>query len=147
MFIVEGELDALSIIEVHGEAVALRGTGINNLLAEAKKAKQPLILSLDKDEAGREAETKLMEGLKAQGTPFLQADITGDYKDASAAYNGPGIVDFAKTIHSIQQSLKTEEEATQETKGRIQGRQRSRAYASFLDAIAASRTVPSAQAL
>jgi len=140
VFIVEGELDALSIIEVHGEAVALRGAGINNLLAEAKKAKQPLILSLDKDEAGREAETKLMEGLKAQGTPFLQADITGDYKDASAAYNGPGIVDFAKTIHSIQQSLKTEEEAAQEAEkdaykaasaaGHMQG---------FLDAIAASR--------
>ena len=56
IFVVEGELDALSIIEVGGEAVALGSTTkVKSLLEliKAKKPEQPLILALDNDEAGK----------------------------------------------------------------------------------------------
>lgn len=55
VFIVEGELDALSIIEVGGEAVALGSTTKAKALVEllkTQKPSQPLIIALDNDTAG-----------------------------------------------------------------------------------------------
>jgi len=113
VFIVEGELDALSIAEVGGEAVALGGTGnVEKLLAELPNYKitRPLLLALDKDEAGRNAEEKLAISLRERGLPFLQADITGEYKDANEAYNGPGLADFALAVSAAMKAAKTEQE-------------------------------------
>ena len=122
VFIVEGELDALSIAEVGGEAVALGGTGnVEKLLAELPNYKitRPLLLALDKDEAGRNAEEKLASSLRERGLPFLQADITGEYKDANEAYNGPGLADFALAVSAAMKAAKTEqEEALEAERGR-----------------------------
>lgn len=113
VFIVEGELDAVSIYEVGGEAVALGGTGnVKKLLAELPNYKitRPLLLALDKDEAGRNAEEELASSLRERGLPFLQADITGEYKDANEAYNGPGLADFALAVSAAMKAAKTEQE-------------------------------------
>ncbi len=113
VFIVEGELDAVSIYEVGGEAVALGGTGnVKKLLAELPNYKitRPLLLALDKDEAGRNAEEELASVLRERGIPFLQADITGEYKDANEAYNGPGLPDFALAVSAAMKAAKTEQE-------------------------------------
>ena len=62
IFIVEGELDALSIIEVGGEALGLGGTSnTETLISEIEKARplQPLILALDNDKPGMETQKKL----------------------------------------------------------------------------------------
>jgi len=75
IFIVEGELDALSIIEVGGEAVALGSTTkVKSLLEllKTKKPEQPLIIALDNDEAGEKAYRELSEGLR--GWTFLFTD-------------------------------------------------------------------------
>lgn len=111
VFIVEGQLDALSIYEAGGEAVALGEAGADKLLQALEKnpPAYPLIPALDKDEAGREAEGKLLQALNL---PFLQADITGEYKDANEAYNGPGQPDFILAVHAAQRAaMKTREEA------------------------------------
>ena len=54
IFIVEGEIDALSVIEVGGEAIGLGGLGFRMLveLVKDKKPIQPLIIALDSDDAG-----------------------------------------------------------------------------------------------
>ena len=58
VFIVEGELDALSIIDVGGEAVALGSTANRRALLtmlESQRPAQPLIIAMDNDEAGSPA--------------------------------------------------------------------------------------------
>ncbi len=88
VFIVEGELDALSIIEVGGEAVALGTTTKAKALIElikAQKPEQPLILALDNDEAGEKAARELTEGLQGLSIPFYRLNPAGSYKDANEA--------------------------------------------------------------
>ena len=88
IFVVEGEVDALSIIEVGGEAVALGS--VSNVrafleLVKAEKPVQPLIIALDNDEAGKKANETLAEGLQKLQIPFYRANPSGEHKDANEA--------------------------------------------------------------
>ena len=88
IFIVEGELDALSIIEVGGEAVALGTTTKSKALIELLKAQAPsqaLIIALDNDEAGQRASRELTEGLQRLNIPCYSFNPCGQYKDANEA--------------------------------------------------------------
>lgn len=88
IFIVEGELDALSIIEVGGEAVALGTTTKSKALIELLKAQAPaqaLIIALDNDEAGQRASRELIEGLQGFNIPCYSFNPCGQYKDANEA--------------------------------------------------------------
>ena len=88
IFIVEGELDALSIIDVGGEAVGLgTTTKVKSLLEllKTKKPTQPLIIALDNDEAGEKAYKELSEGLQRLSIPFYRFNLAGEYKDANEA--------------------------------------------------------------
>lgn len=94
IIVVEGEIDALSIIDVGGEAVGLGGTAnVGTFLEYVKKHKpaQPLILSLDNDKEingknpGKEAEDKLAAGLTEQDIVFYRHNIAGEHKDANEA--------------------------------------------------------------
>lgn len=88
IFIVEGELDALSIIEVGGEAVALGTTTKSKALVELLKAQAPaqaLIIALDNDEAGQRASRELIEGLQELNIPCYSFNPCGEYKDANEA--------------------------------------------------------------
>lgn len=88
IFIVEGELDALSIIEVGGEAVALGTTTKSKALIELLKAQEPaqaLIIALDNDEAGQRASKELTEGLQGLNIPCYSFNPCGQYKDANEA--------------------------------------------------------------
>ena len=87
VFVVEGEFDALSIIDAGGIAVAL-GSSSNLRFIEFLKSnrpKYPLILALDNDEAGRAGEAKLSEELTKIQVDFVDADITFGFKDANEA--------------------------------------------------------------
>jgi len=84
VFITEGEIDALSIIEIGGEALALGS--INNLnklldLCKSEPPAIPLILSLDNDERGKEAQGKLKAGLEELKISFFEVNTAGEYKD------------------------------------------------------------------
>ena len=88
IFVVEGEIDSLSIIDAGGEAIALGSAGRwRSLLETLKKQKpvQPLIVSLDNDRSGEEADDKLSEGLQELGIPFYRINVYGDCKDANEA--------------------------------------------------------------
>ena len=88
VFIVEGEIDALSIIDVGGDAVGLGSlTMINSFLDFTKQHKPavPFIIALDNDAAGKAQREKLEKGLIEQGIFFIEQDITGTYKDANEA--------------------------------------------------------------
>ena len=90
VFVVEGELDALSIIEAGGAALALgSATNYQQLLAIVDGRKQgfnkPLVIALDNDEAGNKAADALAEGLKNRGVLFYRENVCGNYKDANEA--------------------------------------------------------------
>ncbi len=88
VFIVEGELDALSIIEAGGQAVGLGSTSnYKQLLSllEKQKAAQPLILALDADEDGRKTEEQLAEELTRLQASFYRYNLYGAAKDANEA--------------------------------------------------------------
>lgn len=88
IFIVEGELDALSVIEVGGEAIGLGSVAyINKFIqeVEAQKPKHPLILALDNDESGENAFYKITGELDRLGVGYYRGNIAGDYKDANEA--------------------------------------------------------------
>ncbi len=85
IFIVEGEIDALSIMEVGGVAVALGTTSNKNKLInalEGKTFKRPLILALDNDTSGKNAQNKLGVELTGRNIPHIHANIaTPEAKD------------------------------------------------------------------
>lgn len=85
IFIVEGEIDALSIMEVGGVAVGLGSTSNAKKLLkilEGKKLERPLILALDNDSAGRRAQDELAKLLQDKKIPYITAELTTkDAKD------------------------------------------------------------------
>lgn len=90
IFVVEGELDALSIIDVGGEAIALGSTANKKAfltMLESQKPSSPLIIAMDNDEAGSRANKELTEGLERLNVPFYEIDIVQSDKDANEALN------------------------------------------------------------
>ncbi len=86
VFVLEGEIDALSVIDVGGMAVAL--CSANNAkkfldVVAQRKPKLGFILSLDNDEAGQKAEATISEGLKEFGILFCVHKLPAQYKDAN----------------------------------------------------------------
>ena len=88
IFVVEGELDALSIIEVGGEAVALGTISKAKAfieLCKTDKPSQPLIIALDNDKTGEKTARELVEGLQKLNIPCYRYNPAGEYKDANEA--------------------------------------------------------------
>ena len=86
--VVEGEIDALSIIDCGGEAVGLGGTSQVRLfldLIKGKKPTQPLVLALDNDEPGERAKAELEKGLNELNIEYMTANLYGLAKDANSA--------------------------------------------------------------
>ena len=90
VFVVEGELDALSIIDVGGQAIGLGSVVMKNALLkmlENQRPSQPLILAMDDDPVGQTASKELSEGLVKLKIPFCVVDIATPCKDANEALN------------------------------------------------------------
>lgn len=86
--IVEGVLDALSVMQVGGVAVALCGISMSNKLLEElmhHKPVQPLYLMLDNDTAGQNTTKKLAASLQNAHIPFVTAPLDPAYKDPNEA--------------------------------------------------------------
>lgn len=112
IFIVEGEIDALSIEEVGGVCIGLGGVGnIRKLLSLFKdnEIKVPVVVALDNDDPGRKATEELIKGLEALGVSYIQADIYGECKDANEA-----LVQDRYTL--LQEVKQAEEEAQRASK-------------------------------
>ena len=115
IFIVEGELDALSIIEVGGEAIGLGSTAnidlfINNYVKKQKPV-QPLVLALDNDNGGEEATEKLTIKLEELGVFYCQLDPYNGLKDANEALTADRGAFTQAIAQAIAQAEHLEEEA------------------------------------
>ena len=91
IFIVEGEFDALSIIDAGGQAVALCSvSNVKKLLDAVKENKpsQPLIIALDSDSAGTKAAESLSAGLTDLEISFYRHSLPEGYKDANEFLTG-----------------------------------------------------------
>ena len=88
IFVVEGEIDALSVMEVGAVAVGLGST--SNIqkfidLVSHSELKCPLLLAFDNDIAGKNAQEKLAKKLKEKNISFKFASlVNGDIKDPNA---------------------------------------------------------------
>ena len=85
VFIVEGEIDALSVEDIGHSALALGSTSNCDKLIEYLKEHRPnvpLLIALDNDEPGKKAAGKLRDNLWAElKAESYQVQIAGRYKD------------------------------------------------------------------
>ena len=136
-FVVEGEIDALSIIEVGGNALALGSTSnADSLLRalEGRELKQPLIIALDNDEAGEKAAKRLCEGLEKQGLTFYRRNPCEGFKDANEA--------LQKDPDSLRAAVEAAKDAGEEEKKAYLQTSSAANLQSFIDGIAASVDTP-----
>lgn len=119
IFIVEGEIDALSIMDALGNqaaAVALGSTSNTRKLLDLLREKppaQPLILALDNDEPGRKATEELRKELGRLAIPCTAPSLYGEEKDANAALNKDrGGLTYA-AVMAIEDARKAGEEAAE----------------------------------
>lgn len=85
VFIVEGEIDAMSIYEAGGVACGLcsvsnRGI-LLNYLKENNSPEQGFIIMLDNDEAGARGQAELEKGFQEMGIPYICAEYPDGVKD------------------------------------------------------------------
>lgn len=144
--ITEGELDALSIIEVGGVAIGLGSTSNTEKLIEEvknRKPSQPLIIALDNDEPGRKASEELSNALSELKLPFYVYNLYGEAKDANEALQRDREA-LASEVKGLADRIRKEEEAKLEEERREYLRTET-AYGhlkGFLDGIEASVRTP-----
>lgn len=145
VYITEGEIDALSIIEAGGEAVGLGSTSNMNGFINICKKKAPantLILALDNDKDGEETTQKLKQALSELNISFLEADMAGGYKDPNEAL----INNREAFIEAIQENIRAVEKQEKEEKerGKTQYLKQSTAHhiQEFINGIAQSVDTP-----
>lgn len=91
LFIVEGEIDALSIIEAGGQAVGIGSIanvkGFLSLLEQRQPLTQPFIIALDNEETEQvqRATEELTQGIKKLGGICICRNICGNSKDPNEA--------------------------------------------------------------
>ena len=88
IFITEGAIDALSIIEAGQMAIGLNSTSnAKKLLAqlEQQPTKATMVICLDNDEAGRKTARELKDGLQRLNISCISADVNGSCKDPNEA--------------------------------------------------------------
>lgn len=88
LFVCEGVLDALSIIECGSEAVALGSAANYRLFCAAVDrygVSCPVVLLLDSDDAGKNAAAKLSQALSEKNVPTYDgSELLGTYHDPNA---------------------------------------------------------------
>ena len=116
IFITEGAMDALSIIECRGEAVALNSTAnVNRLIRmlEQQKPSQKLIIAMDADDAGKRAQKELAEGLSKLSIPYYIVSDWNGCKDANELLV-KSRADFEKLISKAREEQPALNEADRE---------------------------------
>jgi replicative DNA helicase len=103
VFVVESEIDALSIMEVGGEAVGLGSTAnVHSFLRLVgdRKPSCPLIISLDNDERGKAATDKLTEKLRELQIEFDVLNVSEPFKDSNDALINDRYA-FSQTVKNV----------------------------------------------
>lgn len=118
VFIVEGEIDAMSIYEAGGQAVGLGSTANYMKLVEHLKetpTEHPVLLALDKDRAGIETTDKLAIELDKHGINYLKVDIVGDCKDPNQALLADREAFTQRIIYETKEASLTPKERYKQT--------------------------------
>lgn len=117
VYVVEGELDALSILDNGRPAIALGSVSMINKFIKQLKEKPiytTLILALDKDQKGQEATLKLEKELINLGVDYIKYNPSLMYKDPNQAHmNSP--VKFFDAVNIPLDEMR-EQTQTQEQK-------------------------------
>lgn len=145
IFITEGQLDAISIIETGRQAIALGGTD-NKILFKAieeNRPKKPLILALDNDEVGEKSSKEIAEELTSLQIPYIESDnLYGEYKDANEAHT----MNQEAFLRAIEATVQEAEEeltrAEREAKEAYLKTSTTYAIQDFLNGIASSVNTP-----
>ena len=117
VFITEGEIDALSIIDAGGEALALGSTANKDKLLTLLKEQpptQPLLIALDNDTAGQKAADDIAKGLRQLSISFYKVNIAEGYKDANEAYTADKDA-FIESVRKAENIENAEKEAYKQT--------------------------------
>lgn len=121
--IVEGEIDALSIIEAGGQAVGIGSLanvkGFLSLLESKQPLTQPFIVALDNEdtEQVKRATDELTQGIKQLGGVCICRNICGTHKDpneALTANKGEFIAMLREAEEQAIKAVETEENADYE---------------------------------
>lgn len=107
VFVVEGAIDALSVIEAGAAAIALNSTSNADMLLDMlqrRRTDATLILCLDNDKSGKAATEALRQGLQRLNISFISADISGGYKDPNEALTGNRAAFIAAVEQARQQA-------------------------------------------
>lgn len=143
--VVEGEIDAMSIIDAGGEAVALDSCSMAGRFLsflEEHRPRHPLVVALDDDDAGKEAQERLCAGLEERGISYVTADLSAPYKDANELLEADRDA-LVAAVAAAEAKAKEKEQADQEAKLE-EIRQLSAGYhlQEFIDGIDASINTP-----
>lgn len=146
IYVVEGEIDAMSIIEAGGEAVAIGSlafiSSFLDLLKE-KRPSQPLIISMDNEKDAdkkakcEEAAQKIASGCQALGITCRIENVAGDCKDANEAL----VKDYTAFKERVER-LKDFEELERLQIEEIQRESASNALEGFLSRIEENKKAP-----
>ena len=113
IFIVEGEIDAMSIYEVGGNALALGGVSNKQKLIDRLKNPEMecntkiFILALDNDDAGKKTSEWLEEELDKLNFPYITSNIAGEYNDV----NDYLVADREKFAEAVKTAIAHADEA------------------------------------
>lgn len=113
VFVVEGEMDALSVMDAGAEAIALGSTANTEQLLKRIRLQAPthtLILSLDNDQDGQQAAEKLKTGLSSLGVSFIEENISAQFKDPNEHLT-VNRSSFIQAVQEAQAVVITQEEA------------------------------------
>lgn len=106
VFVVEGEIDCMSVYEAGGVAIALCSTSHVKTLVSVLKSdsiENTFILMLDNDEAGQKAQKELKKELTALNITTIEANYTGKDPNSLLISNKE---EFKKIITSLQDKAK-----------------------------------------
>ena len=143
VFVVEGEIDALSIEEAGGAAVGLGSYDNVPLLLrtlEDRRPSQPLIIAFDnetaEDKAERvsKAEEELISGLERLKIPYYRLSPYGDYKDANEAL----VSNREAFAEEIRSAARIQDQAEEEAREAYLSTSAGAHIQKFLDGIAES---------
>lgn len=108
IFIVEGEIDALSLIDIGAQAIALGSVSnykkLINLLI-SNKVSNTIILALDNDDAGKNTADKIAAELQQNSIKCRKANITGNHKDPNEAFVD-NKAEFVKMVYKALTKVK-----------------------------------------
>lgn len=148
VFITEGVFDALSVLEVNGQAIAINSAANARGLIE-KLEEQPtaatLILCLDNDKAGSDAAQVVQEGLTRLKLPYITANICNGSKDPNDAIQADRDL-FYDSVHNAIAEARIYRRQLQEAAQKEQQERMQRTGAgmvdSFLEAVKSRKYEP-----